>query len=77
MKNYKIIFSHNEVLLCRRTETELPSGHHGNIFYEHDEETRMLIHAIIKAESEKDAIEEANKLIKNYKHHYYRHKQVA
>lgn len=64
--NYKIIFSRNEVLVCKQTKAQLPRNHKSNIFYEHDANRKMLIYAIIKAESEHEALTEARKLVAEY-----------
>jgi hypothetical protein len=65
MKNYKIIFSHNEVILCQPASTQF-ADNTTNVFYEHEAGKRMLIYAIVSASDEREAISEAQKLAGSY-----------
>ena len=64
--NYKVIFSQNNILICKPTDVPLPKNHTGNVHYQYDEERKQLIYAIIKAESFEEANEEAKKLIQRF-----------
>lgn len=66
MYNYKVVFAGKMVFFCAVTTAKAPPGHTGPVFYRTDEERKRLTYAIIKAETEADAITEAEKLIKEY-----------
>jgi hypothetical protein len=66
MYNYKVIFAGKMVFFCAVTTAKAPPDHTGHIYYRTDEEKKRLTYAIIKAESEADAVTEAEKLIEEY-----------
>ena len=64
--NYKVVFSRNEVMVCKPTTTPLPANHLGDIYYEHDPAKKMLIYAIIRASNEDEALNAARQLAQTY-----------
>jgi len=59
MNTYKVIFARNEPLSCEITNKVILNGDYD---YKHDK--GQLIYALIKADSEEDALNKSDKIIK-------------
>jgi hypothetical protein len=65
MKQFKIVFSRNGIVSCKPATTEVPLGKH-RLLTEYDDRRRLLIHAIVHAKDECEAMEKAREIMVRY-----------
>lgn len=60
MKTFKVIFAHNEIVVCLESSAKIPGEQ--DLFFEHNN-NGQAIHALIKAIDISDACNKANTLL--------------